>query len=88
MNERINNIIRHPLTIPTSVGIVSFGVGVGVGYILARKTGRDAELYEIPSHVDVSLTEEDLRELQEEEAIEEFVDNAESIHRRTALRIV
>lgn len=63
MNERIANFIRHPLTIPITVGIVSFGAGVGAGYILARKTGRGAELYELPQ-IDVDLTKEDIERMQ------------------------
>lgn len=65
MKERIASIVRHPLTIPMTVGVVSFGVGVGAGYILARKTGKEAELYEIPQ-VNIELTEEDLEEMEEQ----------------------
>jgi hypothetical protein len=78
MNERIANFIRHPLTIPITVGVVSFGAGVGAGYILARKTGKGAELYELPQ-VDVQLTEDDLAELREEHEEEDEYDDSEVV---------
>lgn len=74
MNERIEKIIHHPLTIPVAVGVVSFGTGMAAGYILARKTGRDGELYEIPT-IDLHLTEEDLDDLQEEDDLLEEEDD-------------
>lgn len=66
MNERISKLIHHPLTIPVTVGIVSFGTGMASGYILARKTGKKAELYEVPPHVGLDLTEQEIEELEEE----------------------
>lgn len=38
MNERLQKIINHPATIPTGVGLVSLGVGLGIGYILGRRS--------------------------------------------------
>lgn len=65
MNERIAYFIRRPLTIPITVGIVSFGAGVGAGFLLSKKMGKKAELYEIPN-VDIELTEDDLKEMKDE----------------------
>lgn len=79
MNERIRSIVQNPLTIPIAVGVVSFGAGVGAGYILARRTGKEAELYEIPQ-INVELTEEDLEKLQElEDDLDELEEDLEEI---------
>lgn len=78
MKERIASIIRHPLTIPMTVGVVSFGAGVGAGYILARKTGKEAELYEIPQ-VNIELTEEDLEEMEEEQVDVISIEDGETV---------
>lgn len=72
MNERIASAIRHPLTVPITVGIASFGAGIGAGYILARRTRKTGELYEIP-RVTLDLTEEDLEELLLEEDLADEV---------------
>lgn len=37
MNEKLSNLINHPKRVHVAVGIVSFGVGVGVGLLLGRK---------------------------------------------------
>lgn len=38
MDERLKKIITHPATIPTFVGVTSFVVGVGSGWILGRRS--------------------------------------------------
>lgn len=51
MNDRIYRIIKHPVTIPISVGLLSFGAGVGVGFILGRRNMfRFTEVHEVPGH--------------------------------------
>lgn len=40
MDERLSYILKHPATLPTAVGLVSFGIGVGVGYILGKEKER------------------------------------------------
>lgn len=37
MNEKISHILKSPWTIPSAVGVASFGIGVGVGYILGKR---------------------------------------------------
>lgn len=66
MNERMQKMLNHPATIPSVVGVVSFGFGIGVGYILGRR--RKAEPYEI-ERVEWGLTKEELVDLEEETAI-------------------
>jgi len=46
MNERLRNVLNHPASIPSVVGIVSFGAGVGLGYFLARR--RKGDLHVVP----------------------------------------
>jgi len=44
MNERIAHIFKSPWTIPSAVGVVAFGGGVGLGYILGkRKAEKDLD---------------------------------------------
>lgn len=37
MDERLSKVINNRFTIPVSVGVVTLGVGVGIGYILGRQ---------------------------------------------------
>lgn len=37
MDERLSRILNDPKTIPAAVGLVSFGVGAGLGYILGKR---------------------------------------------------
>lgn len=37
MNERVIELLRKPWVVPTSVGVASFVVGAGAGYIFARR---------------------------------------------------
>lgn len=41
MDERFEKILSDPKTIPAVVGLLSFGAGVGIGYVLGRRTKRD-----------------------------------------------
>jgi hypothetical protein len=44
MNINLNRILRHPATIPTAIGVLSFGGGVVVGIFLgARATWKEAQ---------------------------------------------
>lgn len=46
MNDKIEAILKNPKTIPTLIGALSFGGGVGLGYFLAkRKLQEEAEMY-------------------------------------------
>lgn len=37
MNERLSKIVNHPKFVPITVGILSFGAGTGLGYILGKR---------------------------------------------------
>jgi len=37
MNERVMALLKHPVTIPASVGIVSFAGGLGLGYLFGKR---------------------------------------------------
>lgn len=44
MNEQIARILKSPWTIPSAVGVVSFGGGLGIGYFLGkRKAEKDLD---------------------------------------------
>lgn len=46
MNERVQYILKHKATIPAAVGVLSFGVGVAVGYFARKREGISLETYE------------------------------------------
>ena len=52
MNERLSQIVRHPATIPTVIGAIAFGSGVGLGYILGRRTVEVEEVVVNPENPD------------------------------------
>lgn len=60
MNEQIQKIAKHPATIPSGVGLISFGLGVGLGFFLGRKTKKTppADLHILPT-VDLDLKVEE-----------------------------
>lgn len=37
MNERLSKIFTNPKTIPISIGVISFGIGTGLGYLVGFK---------------------------------------------------
>lgn len=61
MNEQVQKIIKHPAALPTGVGLLSFGVGVGLGFLIGRKTKKHpkGDLHVLP-HVDLDLKVEDI----------------------------
>jgi hypothetical protein len=77
MNDRLSKILNHPLTIPVSVGVVSFGIGFGLGHILKRKEVK--EIHELPEQTkfDYEGIEEFLSKHEEklETTGEKFVSN-------------
>lgn len=67
MNERMEKIIHHPATVPVTTGVLSFGLGITLGYILGKRQNREGVLYELPQPMSLDLTEEDLDEMREPE---------------------
>jgi hypothetical protein len=62
MNDQVQKVIRHPAAVPSGVGLLCFGVGVGVGFILGRRTKKSitADLHVLPN-IDLDLTVNDER---------------------------
>jgi len=53
MNEQLSRILRHPSTVPTAIGLLSFGAGIGVGYILARRNVYTlSRMHELPTQLE------------------------------------
>ena len=76
MNAQLSKILNHSLTIPISVGIGSFGIGAGIGYILGRRSNRNIiEIHEIPPQMEFDFDADDLVDIQKagEEEDEELV---------------
>ena len=72
MNEQITLILKKPWVIPTAIGVASFSLGAGLGYILGlRKEDENVEEpYEIPDN-QMSLFESiELPDPQPEEDME------------------
>lgn len=81
MNERLSQIFKNPVTIPVTVAIVSFGTGIGLGYILGKRN--QFQVYEVhpsvPKTLD-SLTTEDLDILRDaDKETPKEVDNSKEI---------
>lgn len=63
MNAKLSRIFSHPVTIPVSIGLLSFGAGVGVGYILGIKdVFRSSDPHELPEQLEFDYV-----------AVEEFI---------------
>lgn len=60
MNDQMQKVINHPATVPAGVGILAFGVGMGLGFLLGRRTKKtsSADLYVVP-RVDLDLPVEE-----------------------------
>lgn len=57
MDEKVMYILKHPATLPTVVGTVTFGLGMGVGFLLGKKRAAMLDNTEEDQYLDV---EEDL----------------------------
>src|SRR5688572_25690069 len=64
MNERLSNLIKHPLTVPVAVGVVSFSSGVGLGYFLARRP-KKVDVHALPDSVFVGPHADELMEIRD-----------------------
>lgn len=61
MNEKISKIVNNPMFVPITVGIASFGTGVGLGYILGRRNRY--EVYEVPQQTNFHIEVDELRDI-------------------------
>lgn len=52
MNERIAHILKSPWTIPTVVGLVSFGGGLGAGYFIGFRRGFNVNIDELMDYTE------------------------------------
>lgn len=65
-----SKILRHPATVPTVVGLISFGTGIGVGIWIERR--KKVERHDEPTKLKLNLDADDIpREQTEEELIAE-----------------
>lgn len=60
MNAHISRILRHPATIPTVAGAVSFGVGVGIGILIGRKSN-EPETHQVPEQLKLDFDKTELK---------------------------
>jgi len=63
MNEHISRILRHPATIPTVVGVISFAAGVGAGILFERRP-KPEEVHENPDQLMLDFKSSDLESLK------------------------
>ncbi len=61
MNEKVSRLLNNPLRVPISVGVVSFGAGVGLGYILGRRN--KVEVHEVPNQLEMDFNVNELAEM-------------------------
>ncbi len=53
MNERVEQILHHPLTIPITVGVISFASGLGAGFFLGRR--QKCDIHEFPAQMEFTF---------------------------------
>lgn len=63
INNRASLIVKHPLFKPVMTGAVSFATGLGIGFLLGRRT-KEVYIHELPG-VDLSFDAEELLELKD-----------------------
>lgn len=56
MNKKIRDILKNPLRVPIGVGVISFGIGAGLGYILGKRQVITVEIHEVPE-IDLGFPE-------------------------------
>lgn len=68
MHDKIEAVIKSPLTIPIVIGVTSFASGLGLGYFLGKRKSVEVEVHELPAAVrvdfDVEVEETDEEELK------------------------
>lgn len=69
MKEQLSKLVHSPTGLSAVVGIVGFGAGVGLGYILGRRNSR-YEVYEPAPRVGLVLNAEDLQTIRDENTSE------------------
>lgn len=79
MDERIRKILTHKATLPAAAGVVSFGVGFGIGYILKKRKGVELpvvpEPREIEADIPADTTIVDRQIDRTSTAVQEFIAN-------------
>jgi hypothetical protein len=63
MNERVTKILNNPTIVPISIGVVAFGAGVGLGYILGRRN--KVYVHTLPNQLEMDFNVDELAEMQE-----------------------
>lgn len=63
MNDRVTKILNNPKVVPLSVGVVAFGAGVGLGYILGRRN--KVYVHTLPDQLKMDFNTDELAEMQE-----------------------
>lgn len=72
MRDQLLKIVKNPASASAIVGAITFGAGVGVGYIFGRRN--KYEILESPPRVGLVLDADDLAELQENDHNSQFED--------------
>lgn len=81
MKDKIQEILNQPWTVPTAIGVLSFGGGLGIGYLLAkRKFEQQGEPYDVPKQL--------LLNFEEEKFVEEIVKETEVVEPVRPPRVV
>lgn len=63
MKEQLSRFFNKPGVIPISVGIISFGAGAGLGYILGKRNR--FEVHTLSNNVEIAFNAEELAEMEE-----------------------
>ncbi len=63
MNEKVSKILNNSMAVPISVGLMSFGVGIGLGYILGQRRNK-IEIHTLPDQLKMDFNADELSEMQ------------------------
>lgn len=87
MNNKIEEVLDHPLTIPAVIGLIGFGSGLGVGFFLGRRKYQiyeKVEVHDLPVSVELEIDVDEKKEevtiprpprvvIDEEEAVKQGI---------------
>jgi len=69
MREKLSRIVTHPSFVPVTTSLVSVGIGMGIGYILGRRSSKNIHVIPAQEPLDYEELEAFIAEAKEEAGI-------------------
>lgn len=63
---RLFRVLNTPNRVTAAVSMATFGVGLGIGYLLGKRSRLEVEFHEIPDKIEFDLTEADVNKARRE----------------------